>query len=188
VPPQPLRLLACLLCALPAAAGAAEDVVVEAERRGRSVSVRANAVLFAPVTVAWQVLTDYERLPAFIPGIAKSSVRAREGNRLLVEQAGAARFLIFSFPIEVRLEVVESPPHAVSSRALGGNLRRMDGRYELAPDAVRGAVTLRYNGEIEPEFTLPPVIGLAALRHMVEEQFTALVAEIERRAAAAAPK
>ena len=150
--------------------------------------MRANAVLFAPVMVAWQVLTDYERLPVFIPGIAKSSVRMRDGNRVLVEQAGAARFLIFSFPIEVRLEVVESPPHAVSSRALGGNLRRMDGRYELAPDAVRGAVALRYSGEIEPEFSLPPLVGLAVLRHMVEEQFTAMVAEIERRAAAAPSK
>jgi ribosome-associated toxin RatA of RatAB toxin-antitoxin module len=146
--------------------------------------VLASAVLFAPAPIVWQVLTDYERLPAFIPGITKSSVRAREGTRLLVEQAGEARFLIFSFPIEVRLEVTESPSRGIASRAVGGNLRRMDGRYELAPDAARNAVTLRYTGEIEPEFNLPPLIGLAAMRHMVEEQFTAMVAEIERRAGA----
>jgi len=180
---QLLRLLAWLLCALPAAA--AEDVVVDAQRRGNSVSLRAHALIFVPTAVAWHVLTDYERLPTFIPGIARSSVRSRDGNRLTVEQAGAARFLIFSFPIEVRLEVLETPPYAVSSRALGGNLRRMDGRYELLPESARGGVMLRYTGEIEPDFSLPPLIGLAAMRHMVEEQFTAMIAEIERRAVSA---
>jgi ribosome-associated toxin RatA of RatAB toxin-antitoxin module len=183
VPPRSLRLLGLLLCALPAAAGAAEDVVVQAHREGERVSVRAHAVLFAPAHLVWQVLTDYERLPAFIPGISKSTVRLRDGNRLVVEHSGEARFFIFSFPIDVRLEVLESPPLAVSSRTLGGNLRRMDGRYDLAPDMRRGTVLLRYSGEIEPDFALPPLIGLAALRHMAEEQFTAMVAEIERRAA-----
>ena len=183
MPSWSLCLLGLLFFALPVAAGGAEDVVVEAHRQGERVSVRAHAVLFAPAPIAWRVLTDYERLPAFIPGLSKSSVRSREGNQLLVEQSGEARFFIFSFPIEVRLEVIESPPHAVSSRTLGGNLRRMDGRYELVPDAARGTVVLRYSGEIEPDFALPPIIGLAALRHMVEEQFTAMVAEIERRAA-----
>jgi ribosome-associated toxin RatA of RatAB toxin-antitoxin module len=176
------RLFGLLCCALSSAGGAAEDVIVEAQRRGERVSVRASAVLFAPPHIVWQVLTDYERLPGFIPGIARSVVRVREGNRLVLEQAGEARFFIFSFPIEVRLEVQETPQHAVSSRTLGGNLRRMDGRYDLAADAARGTVTLRYTGEIEPEFSLPPLIGLAAMRHMAEEQFTSLVAEIERRA------
>ena len=156
---------------------------MDAQRRGKTVSLRAHALIFVPAAAAWQVLTDYERLPTFIPGITRSSVRSRDGNRLTVEQAGEARFFIFSFPIEVRLEVLESPPYTVSSRALGGNLRRLDGRYELMPDSARGAVVLRYTGEIEPDFTLPPLIGLAAMRHMVEEQFTAMVAEIERRAA-----
>jgi hypothetical protein len=64
----------------------------------------------------------------------------------------------------------------------------MDGRYELSPDPARNVVTLRYTGEIEPEFTLPPLIGLAAMRHMAEEQFAAMIAEIERRAAAPATR
>lgn len=182
MPPWSLRLLGLLFCALPAPGGAAEDVSVDAQRHGERVRVRANAVLFAPPHIVWQVLTDYERLPAFIPGISRSVVRVRDGHRVVLEQGGEARFFIFSFPIEVRLEVQELPPHAVSSRTLGGNLRRMEGRYELAPDAARGTVTLRYSGEIEPEFSLPPIIGLAAMRHMAEEQFSALVHEIERRA------
>lgn len=184
-----------LLAAAYAAPGtAADDVSIEAERRGDSVEVRAHALIAAPVALVWQVLTDYERLPSFIPGLAKSVVRERKGNQLMLEQTGEARFLVFSFPIDVRYEVIESPPEWISSRAVGGNLRRMNGRYDLQP-APAGAgreagavVMLRYRGEIEPNFELPPVIGLVALRSMVEQQFTAMVAEIERRAAPGAFK
>jgi ribosome-associated toxin RatA of RatAB toxin-antitoxin module len=161
----------------------ADDLVVEAWRRGGSIEVRARATLAAPAPLVWQVLTDYETLPRFIPGISKSLVRARQGNHLTIEQSGEARFFVFSFPIEVTLEVLESPSEWISSRAVSGNVRRMNGRYELTPDS-RGSVQLRYSGLIEPAFDLPPLIGAAALRSTVEEQFTAMVAEIERRAAA----
>jgi len=85
----------------------------------------------------------------------------------------------------VRLEVTERPPQSISSRAVAGNVRHMSGRYEIQPDADRGTVLLRYVGEIEPDFELPPLIGVAALRSTATEQFTAMVAEIERRAAGA---
>lgn len=183
-----------LLTALHAASGsAADDVSIEAERRGDSIEIRARALISAPAALVWQALTDYERLPSFIPGLAKSVIREREGNRLVIEQSGEARFLMLSLPIEVRYEVLESPPGGISSRAIGGNLRRMNGRYSLQPvpssaEGGRGAVLLRYEGEMEPSFDVPPFIGLVAVRSMVEQQFTAMVAEIERRAAPGAPK
>jgi ribosome-associated toxin RatA of RatAB toxin-antitoxin module len=181
-----------LLAAAYAAPGsAADDLSIEAERRGDSVEIHARALVAAPPALVWEVLTDYERLPSFIPGLARSTVRERQGNRLVIEQTGEARFLVFSFPIDVRYEVIESPPDWISSRAVGGNLRRMNGRYDLQPrparagaQAARGMMLLRYEGAIEPDFKLPPLIGLVALRSMVEQQFTAMVAEIERRAAA----
>jgi len=183
-----------LLAAVYAAPGsAADDVSIDAERRGDTIEIRARALIAAPAALVWQVLTDYERLPGFIPGLAKSVIRERQGNRLVVEQTGEARFLLFSFPIEVRYEVVESPPSAISSRAIGGNLRRMNGRYVLQPAPAgaaggEGAVLLRYDGEMEPSFDVPSFIGLVAVRSMVEQQFTAMVAEIERRAAAGTAK
>jgi ribosome-associated toxin RatA of RatAB toxin-antitoxin module len=187
--------VALLAAAYGAPGFAADDVSIDAERRGDSIEIRARALIAAPPALVWQVLTDYERLPGFIPGLTKSVVRERQGNRLVLEQAGEARFLVFSFPIEVRYEVIESPPGGISSRAISGNLRRMNGRYELQPaparpgmEGGRGVVLLRYEGEMEPAFELPPVIGLVAVRSMVERQFTAMVAEIERRAASETTK
>ncbi len=177
--------MAVLLAVQAVPGRAAEDLSVEAQRHGERVDVQARALIAAPVAVVWEVLTDYEHLPRFIPGIAKSVVRLRDGGRLLVEQSGEARFFIFSFPIEVQLEVTEQPPQWISSRAVAGNVRRMSGRYEIQPDMEHGTVLLRYVGEIEPDFELPPLIGVAALRSTAAEQFTAMVAEIERRAAEA---
>jgi carbon monoxide dehydrogenase subunit G len=186
--------LALLVAAHAPRAAAAEDLAVEAERKGDSIEIRAHATVAATPALIWEVLTDYEHLPRFIPGIAKSVVRQRQGNRVIVEQSGEARFLFFSFPIDIRLEVTEGPPQWIVSRAVGGNLRRMSGRYDIRQEtapagasAAEGAPrssSLRYQGAIEPDFGLPPLVGVAAMRGMVQEQFTAMVAEIERRAAA----
>jgi ribosome-associated toxin RatA of RatAB toxin-antitoxin module len=167
--------------AQPSPGRAADDLLVEAQRAGDGVEVRARALIAAPQSLIWEVLTRYDQLPRFIPGIAKSVVLSRQGSNVTLEQSGEARFLVFSFPINIRLDVSENAQDSVASRAVAGNLRRMTGRYDLQPDA-RGGILLRYSGLIEPDFELPPLIGTAALRSMVEQQFTAMVAEIERRA------
>jgi carbon monoxide dehydrogenase subunit G len=176
------NLIAAILTLQAAFAAAADDVWIDVDRNGRSFAIQATATIGAPVAVVWEVLTDYDRLARFIPGLSVSSVHRRSGNRVQLEQKGEARFLFFSYPIEVVLDVVESPRSSISSRAVGGNLRRMSGRYDVNNSG--GGVSLRYTGDLEPDFELPPIIGTLAVRTMVEEQFGAMVAEIERRAAA----
>jgi carbon monoxide dehydrogenase subunit G len=172
------KLIVAVLVLHAAVAGAADDLSVDVRRNGRSFAVRAVATVAA--AVVWEVLTDYDNLARFIPGLSSSAVQSRVTNRVLVEQKGEARFLVFSYPIEVRLEVLESPSDSITSREVGGNLKRMTGRYDL--ESGNGGIVLRYSGELEPDFELPPVIGTLAVRTMVEEQFAAMVGEIERRA------
>lgn len=169
--------------ALIGVAQAAEDARVRVERIEGGVEIRAEAEIDASPALVWETLTDYEQLPNFIPGLATSKVLERRGMRLVIEQTGESRFLLFSFPISVRLEVIESPPGGITSRAIAGNLRRVNGRYEIMSAFGPDRVLLRYAGILEPEFDLPPLIGTIALRSMVREQFAAMVAEIRRRAA-----
>src|SRR5258706_2276241 len=69
---------------------------VTVERDGDSYRVHASADLAAAPRVAWDTITDYERLPEFVPGVARSHVLSRTtsstGERLVVDHAGVLRF------------------------------------------------------------------------------------------------
>jgi ribosome-associated toxin RatA of RatAB toxin-antitoxin module len=149
------------------------------------VLVQASALLAAAPARAWQVLTAYDRYAEFVPDLKSSRVVARTGNVAIVDQKGEAGFFLFHYPVEVQLEVTETPFRRVSSRALTGNFKEMVGVYELLQEGE----TLRfvYAGRLVPSFHLPPLIGVAAVRSAVEKQFTALVREIHRAAPAAQP-
>ena len=101
-------------------------------------AVRASAIVAAPASLVWEVLTDYDNLARFIPGLSRSMVELRRANRVQLQQNGEARFLFFAYPIDVRLEVVESPRDSITSRAVGGNLRRMNGTSCTAPPQACG--------------------------------------------------
>ncbi len=103
------------------AAAAAEEVSVEASRLDGAVQARAHAL----VAATWDTLTDYEPLPAFIPGMKSSRVVARNGHAATVEQVGETSFPFFSFPIEVTVLSKARPPEAIDVRALKSNFRRL---------------------------------------------------------------
>ena len=106
----------------------------------------------------------------------------RRGPLVTVKQAGEAGFLFFTLPIDVMLEVQEKPPHVITARVLSGNLKTLDGRYHIEPDAnTPGKFVLHWNGVIELESSLPAFIGVPLLRRNVSEQFRGMVREIERR-------
>jgi len=169
-----------LLCGI---AHAAEDLTVEASRKGAYVEVRARASFEAPLSLVWTTLTDYERLPEFIPGLRKSRVISRIGSTAIVEQSGEARFLMFTFPIDVTVESTERPPSSIRVRALSGNLRHLEGGYEVESDPEGSKIVLRWAGTIAPDISLPPLIGEVLMRMSIEDQFTGMVREIERREA-----
>jgi len=176
-----LRAIAILsLAGAAGAACAAEELSVQASRRDGAIEVRAQALVTAALDTVRGTLIDYDRLPAFIPGMKSSRVVARNGNVSVVEQVGEARFLFFSFPIEVTVQSTEQPPEAIDIRARKGSFRRLEGGYRprQLPD---GVIETRWTGLLEPDFALPPLLGEVLMRSTMEEQFLGMVREIERR-------
>ena len=170
-------ILLCLI--LPQWLAHAADVAVSASRQGDTFHVEASAELDADERLIWQVLTDYDRLPEFIPGLISSRVVARHNNSVVIDQKGATRLLFFTFPIEVRLAAEEIPYKTITSHAVAGNFKEMRNAYHLEPGAER--VRLRYTGSLTPDFSVPPLIGTLTVRRNVERQFSAMVDEIVRR-------
>jgi len=189
--PQPARrrfcvwLLAGALASAPRAQ-AAEDFSIEASHQGDAVTLHVRARIHARPAIIWGTLTDYDKLAQFVPGMKSSRVLERRGLATVVEQKGAAHVLFFSYPIEVTVESLESPPDRLLVRVLKGNLRQLEGGYHLsAVEGSEGDYLLSWHGVIEPDFSVPSLITVPLLRSTFKEQFLAMVKEIERREALA---
>jgi hypothetical protein len=152
-------------------------------RNGGLITVRASAALKANPRVAWEVLTDYDHLAEFIPDMYSSRVLRRDADGVVIEQKGEFGFLLFRQPVEVTMVVSEQPPRRIVARAIAGNVKDMEGRYELLP--LETGLKLSYFGRFSPDFTLPPLIGMPIIRRSLERRFRAMVEEIERRHALA---
>lgn len=179
---------------MPLTAAASPDI--EVRREAGAYAVRAEAEVAADLSTAWLTVTDYERLPQFVPGIRSARVLARSASgateKLLVEHSGEFRLLLFAQPVHVWLEVVHEPPRSVQARAVRpsgvgaerSTLREYEGAYRLtAIDATRTRFV--YEARFEPAQALLPLLGTLIVRHTIAEQFGAMTAEIERRAASA---
>jgi ribosome-associated toxin RatA of RatAB toxin-antitoxin module len=178
-----LAKLCYLLFFLPVSALAtdAAQIQIATSHKADVVDVKVQAVVAASPQIIWATLTDYERLPEFVPGLKVSKIIERNGPVTTVKQSGVAQFLFFKIPIEVTVESKEVWP-ILEVKRVSGSVKQLQGRYEMiiAPDSP--AVRLIWTGVIEPENSLPPLIGESLMRHSIRDQFTGMVREIERRA------
>lgn len=167
--------------------------VVEVRREEGAYVVHASGYVAADPRIAWDTLTDYERLSQFVPDIDASRVVARHGNRLIVEYLGAFQLFFVALPVRVRLAVEHEPYDRVVARTdpgqVGGGeqtLASLSAQYRLtrepaAPEGVRVDYDARFRlVEVLPEF-VDTVFGRAIVAHGLRRHFEAMLDEIERR-------
>lgn len=159
---------------------------VEAARSGDAIKVSVRATVKAPLALIWSTLTDYDHLAQFIPSMKKSRLVERLGNVAVIEQSGYAHLWFFHFPIDVTVEVTEHPSFAIQVRLLKGNLKRLEGHYEIEKIG-EDLYVLRWSGTIEPGIAVPSFLATDMMRKNISEQFLGMVNEIERRAAITVP-
>ena len=175
-----------------------DEVNVEVRRSGRQFEADAALDLTADAQSVWETITDYGALPSFMPGIHACRVverRAHEdaGERLVVEQQGEFRFLLFAQSMKVLLNIEHQTLRYSEAKAVSFDLgmfkRRaidvFEGRYELTTLAARRGqprTQLRYRALIGLRLPPPPSIGSVAVRHNLTTQLNAVAGEITRRA------
>ena len=129
---------------------------------------------------AWQVLTDYERLPEFVPDLRSVKVLSRSGNTVRIEQWSSADILFVSHTVHMVLHIEESPRASIHVALIEGDMRHYDARWDIEP-VSQADTRITFSGVMGPKFFVPPLIGGAILEASLKRTVEAVVAEIERR-------
>ncbi len=129
---------------------------------------------------AMAVITDYNHLAEFMPGIRKSGVAARTGARVTVAQEADAKFLTFSRRIHLLLDIDEAPRSLGFKDKSGKSFVRYEGSWRLS--SQNGCTVIAYALIAKPAFSVPEFILSRLLRRDSARMIEALQAEIARRA------
>lgn len=152
-----------------------------AEMQGAHVVSWGSVRVAASPELAFAVLTDYDRMADFLPGVLASEVVSRKGNAVIIEQSADQGVLLFSQRVDARLSIVEAPPHRLTIRAIAGSFKELTGSYLLTRQ--QDHTLIEYRARFVPDFHLPPMIGMYAVQRSLERHLGALAEEIERRLA-----
>jgi len=171
-----------LLCILPLVLGAGIAMATDADvgRTGSGFQIRATVEAAASVELCYAVLTDFDRLSDFIPGMLSSRIVSPAGEPLLLRQVGRTKVAFSEYTFDVTLAVAVDPPREITFRRVAGNLQRMEGGWRIAGDAARCRID--YRADIQPGFWVPPLVGPLIMRSQVARQLEGLESEIARRA------
>lgn len=175
-----------LSCLQDAPAQDASHIEARAERIHRDgmsyFDINAHGFVSATPRQAWKILTDYERLPQFVPELVHSKVVQRDGNEVLLEQESRAGFLFFSYRLHMIVRATEQPYSTIGIVLVSGGMKQYDARWELesAQEDGRSGTRIRYSARMEPEFFIPPLLGEPFVQASVKRTVEAVVREIEK--------
>lgn len=182
--PLPLTELIVLLSILSAPAlGANSPVSVDVDRGSdQAYVVDAAFDVNVPTPLAWEVLTDYEGIGRFVSSIRESTIRKREGGRVLLEQHGVGRAWIVSLPMHVVLDVREQDQRVLAFRDVcGRSFTTYEGTWELT--TIGGGTRVSYRLKADPNGRQPAMLARSALRSSVKKLLGEVRGEILARAA-----
>jgi ribosome-associated toxin RatA of RatAB toxin-antitoxin module len=184
-----LLLLGCALAAWGTAPAAAQTGVpsfelnverVDGAGDGRVYRIASNGTVAAAPDVVWRILTDYKRLADYVPDLKSARVVSRSGDKVIVEQVGAARFLFFSQAIRLLVQVHEQAPNRIDISLIDGDLKIYRASWELSALAGTGGTRVVYKAAIAPKFYVPALIGESVVKQDIARMMAAVLLRLDR--------
>ena len=143
--------------------------------------VGAQGSVLAPLATVWRILTTYERMNEFVPDLASCKVLSRNGNEVIVEQFGVARFLFMSKAIHLIVRATENPMSSIDIALISGDMKHYESRWELSPVLETGGTRIVYTGKLMPNFYVPGMLGAQMIRGDIERMMGAVLARLDNR-------
>lgn len=126
----------------------------------------------APPPIIMAVLTDFDHMAEFMPGLNSSRIVVRNGDQYQVAQQGKISFGPFSMPFESLRQIEVFDGKRIVSKSLAGSTRRMQSIMQVR--ALEHGSQIDYRIEIEPSNWISSALGINFLQHELAEQFNAL--------------
>ncbi len=128
----------------------------------------------------WEVLTDYENIETFQPGIEKSGLLpSLPGGEKQLEQEMVHSFLFYKKRMHLVIRIVEKPPHRIEFSVIEGDFKTYDGAWII--ERVKNEPHLRLVVRVEPNFYAPGPILDYIIRSSSEKSLLSIIKEAERR-------
>jgi carbon monoxide dehydrogenase subunit G len=157
-----------------AALRAAPAAEVAVREDGGTYRVTAQFEAAATPATVLQVLSDYERIPQFAPGVKRSVVRARKGGQVVVEQEAISRVLMFSKRVHLILEIEEDGSSIAFRDTCGESFTRYVGSWRVLPSG--DGATVVYELEADPAFDVPGFV----LTRLLKKDSTTMIDNLRR--------
>jgi ribosome-associated toxin RatA of RatAB toxin-antitoxin module len=180
--------IAALLCAVASIAVRARTEDSELQptvsvREDRGVySVNARFVVPEQPAVALAVLTDYERIPQFMPSVETSVVIERGNGRALIKQEAVSSLMMFKKRVHLLLEIVEGRDTLQFRDRSGRSFARYEGKWELCKSTH--GTWISYVLTAQPAFDVPEFLLRRLLKRDAAQMIDGLRREIGARRAA----
>jgi len=141
--------------------------------------VAATFAVSRSTSVVAAVLTDYVRIPHYMPEVRSSQLIERRDDRAVIEQEAVARFLMFSKRVHLILEVEETPLTIAFKDRCGQSFERYEGTWSMAEKGAETRVSYRLTAK--PVFDVPGWLLSRLLKRDASEMIERLRAEIAAR-------
>ncbi len=166
--------------------GDADGVTVSVTRGPAGLKVDGRCLVRAPVSVAWEVLTDYDGITRFVSSIRESRVAGRSDHHVVVEQVAVGRLLLFRKRFRATLFVEETPPTRIRFEdVLGRDFEDYRGEWRI--EERPGGVEIVYRVNARPSFSVPDFVARGLFRRTARELLSQVRSEMERRAGQGLP-
>lgn len=157
------------------------DVSVREQAGVYSVQAQFHVPQSASAVLA--VLTDYEEIPRFMPGLKTSVVRERSAGRVVIEQEAVSRMMMFSKRIYLLLQVNETSDTLIFRDCAGRSFEIYEGAWRLTERD--GETVIRYELRAKPTFDVPEFLLRRLLARDAKMMIDGLRREIAARQVAA---
>ena len=135
--------------------------------------------------MVWGVLTDYDHMSSILSDVKASTVKARDGDRLQVEQTAQTKVGFMHFTASSLRAVELVPMREIRSHLISGDFESFEGTTRLTEQG--GSTTIVNHSEYVPKAWLPPLVGPSVIQSETATQYRQMLAEVLRRRGVAPP-